>query len=169
MKKTCCTVLALAGILYGVGCGTPAPGLAEEYHGADSVFQAQGVAVLWAILKGVDEAHSTVVIRIESLSPGRPRFGTYSVSATHPFSGARQWVVSHAAFGTRNTVKSSRAAFGELPGRRILFYSGSAADRQPAMDIYYMSIPDTAPEFLDASQLETYLDGAVERLKAIPK
>jgi hypothetical protein len=37
------------------------------------------------------------------------------------------------------------------------------------MDIFYMSIPDTAPEFLDASQLETYLEGAVERLKAIPK
>ena len=31
--------------------------------------------------------------------------------------------------------------------------------------IYYMSIPDTAPEFLDAERLEDYLNGAVERVK----
>jgi hypothetical protein len=28
-----------------------------------------------------------------------------------------------------------------------------------------MSIPDTAPEFLDSEQLNNYLDGTVERLK----
>ena len=37
-------------------------------------------------------------------------------------------------------------------------------DSRPDMTVYYMSIPDTAPEFLDESGLLSYFKGAMARL-----
>ncbi len=39
-----------------------------------------------------------------------------------------------------------------------------ALDSRPDMTVYYMSIPDTAPEFLDESGLLSYFKGAMARL-----
>ena len=165
MKKLCLTLLVLTGFVLKGGLGTPDLGITAEYHGADSVFKGKEVAVLWAILKGSDDAHSTVVIRIESLSAGRPVYQTFSVSAVHPFSGNEKWLVRNETFGQKNLVRSSRAAFRDMPGRRILFFKTDAGNQKPDMVIYYMSIPDTAPEFLNPEQLDHYLDKTVERLK----
>jgi hypothetical protein len=165
MKKRCLTTfLMLAGLVLAGGFSAPDLALTAEYHGADSVFKAKDVGVIWAILKGADEAHSTVVIRIENLSAGKPVYQRFSVSAVHPFSGAEKRLVINEPFGEKNLVKSSRASFRDMPGRRIFLYK-TADDSQPDMVIYYMSIPDTAPEFLKPEQLDSYLDQTVERLK----
>jgi hypothetical protein len=165
MKKLGLTLLALTGFVW-IGClGTPDLGLTAEYHGADSVFKGEDVAVLWAILKGSDDAHSTVVIRIESLSAGKPAYQTFSVSAVHPFSSIEKLLIRNETFGEKNLVRSSRASFRDMPGRRILLFKTTEGNQKPDMVIYYMSIPDTAPEFLDPEQLDNYLDGTVERLK----
>lgn len=165
MKKQFLTMLVSAIlILSGVMC-RPGWSRAEEYHGADSVFKLKDVAVLWAILKGSDDAHSTVVIRIENLLPGKPGYRSYSVSAVHPFSKAEQWVVRNEPFRQKNLIQSSRSSFRDMPGRRILLYRTSDGQQNPDAVIYYMSIPDTAPEFLDDERLEDYLNGAVERVK----
>ena len=42
-----------------------------EYHGADSVFEKEGIVILWAILKGQDEASSWVYTKIVN-SEGNP-------------------------------------------------------------------------------------------------
>lgn len=52
-----------------------------------------------------------------------------------------------------------------MPGRRIYLYKNADGSQGPDMVIYYMSIPDTAPEFLEPEQLDAYLDQTVERLK----
>jgi len=165
MKKLCLTLLSLTGFVLIGGLGTPDSGITAEYHGADSVFKGKDVAVLWAILKGSDDEHSTVVIRIESLSAGEPAYRTFSVSAVHPFSGMEKWLIRNETFGEKNLVRSSRASFRDLPGRRILLFKTAEKNQKPDTIIYYMSIPDTAPELLDPKQLDNYLDGTVERLK----
>jgi hypothetical protein len=165
MKKLGLILLALTGFVWIGGLGTPDSGLTAEYHGADSVFKGEDVAILWAILKGSDDAHSTVVIRIESLSAGKPAYQTFSVSAVHPFSSIEKLLIKNETFGEKNFVRSSRASFQDMPGRRILLFKTTAGNQKPDMVIYYMSIPDTAPEFLDSEQLDDYLDGTVERLK----
>jgi hypothetical protein len=165
MKKLGLTLLALTGFVLMGNLGTPDLGITAEYHGADSVFKSKDVAVLWAILKGSDDAHSTVVIRIESLSAGKPVYQTFSVSAVHPFSSIEKWLIRNETFGEKNLVRSSRASFRDMPGRRILLFKTAEKNQKPDMVIYYMSIPDTAPEFLDSEQLNNYLDGTVERLK----
>lgn len=165
MKKLCLTLLVLTGFVLTGGLGTFDLGIAGEYHGADSVFKIKDVAVVWAILKGSDDAHSTVVIRIENLSAGKPAYQSFSVSAVHPFSSAEKWLFRNKAFGEKNLVRSSRASFRDMPGRRILLYKSAEGSQKPDMVIYYMSIPDTAPEFLEPEQLDNYLNETVERLK----
>jgi hypothetical protein len=165
MKKVFITLLVLTGFFLKGGLRTPDSGIAAEYHGADSIFKIEDVAVVWAILKGPDETHSTVVIRIESLSAGKPVYQTFSVSAVHPFSGDEKWLVRNEKFGEKKIVRASRASFRDIPGRRIHLFKTAEGSQKPDAVIYYMSIPDTAPEFLEAEGLDHYLDGAVERLK----
>ena len=165
MKKRGLTLLVLTGFVLIGGLSTPDLVLTAEYHGADSVFKVKDVGVIWAILKGSDDAHSTVVIRIENLSTGAPVFKSFSVSAVHPFSGVEKRLVINETFAEKNLVTSSRASFRDMPGRRIFLYKTADGSQRPDMVIYYMSIPDTAPEFLGLEQLDTYLDETAERLK----
>lgn len=165
MKKLFLTMLVTAFLVFTQMICRPGWSRAAEYHGADSVFKLKNVAVLWAILKGSDDARSTVVIRIENLGPGDPEYRAFSVSAVHPFSDAQEWVVRNEPFREINLVKSSRASFRDMPGRRILLYKKTAGQPVPDDVIYYMGLPDTAPEFLDAGSLDAYLNNAVNRVK----
>jgi hypothetical protein len=139
----------------------------KEYHGADSVFEGQGVAVLWAILKGPDEDHSWVYIRMINSGVHPPLFHSYSVQAVDPFSNEKEWVVNKMGWKKDNTVKASRSSFKDKSARRILFYRDTGEDPQekPAMTVFYMGIPDTTPELLTETQLEDYFRKAIERLK----
>ena len=76
-----------------------------------------------------------------------------------------KWLIRNETFSEKNLVRSSRASFRDLPGRRILLFKTAEKNQKPDMIIYYMSIPDTAPEFLDPKQLDNYLDETVERFK----
>jgi hypothetical protein len=165
MKKRGLTLLVLTGFVLIGGLSTPDLVLTAEYHGADSVFKVKDVGVIWAILKGSDDAHSTVVIRIENLSAGKSAYQTFSVSAVHPFSGVEKRLIINETFDEKNLVTSSRASFRDMPGRRIFLYKTADGSQRPDMVIYYMSIPDTAPEFLGLEQLDRYLDETAERLK----
>ena len=49
----------------------------KEIHGADSSFRAEGITILWAILKGPAEESSFVHIRILQADPGSFRFLVY--------------------------------------------------------------------------------------------
>jgi hypothetical protein len=156
--------LALAVlILLGIGGGVAA----EEVPGADAVFAGRGVAILWGIVRGSDEARTRVILRVERIDPSAP-WRLVSVEALDPFTREREWVRLAASLdaGAAVTVETSRESFVAKPSRRVLFYADAAAlqaDR-PGLVVSYVSIPDTVPEFASRAELEEHFRHARARL-----
>jgi hypothetical protein len=122
--------------------------------------------MIWAILKGFDEDHSWVYIRIIQSGSGPLPFRSYSVEAIDPFSNEKEQVVEKTGWEKESLTKATRSSFKDKPGRRILFYKGGPGTQEKAaMTVFYMSVPDTTPEFLTEKQLEEYFGKAIERLK----
>ncbi len=138
----------------------------HEYHGADSVFQAEGIAIFWAILKGSDDESSLVCIKIIATDDDADSFATFSVLAVDPFSKEEKWIVEEKEFHKENLLRLNRASFRDMMERRFFFYTTDEhdQDKKPALLVYYLSIPDTAPEFFKESDIEAYFDDAVTRL-----
>jgi hypothetical protein len=137
---------------------------ATEYHGADSVFEKEGIVIFWAILKGQDEASSWVYIKIVN-SGGNP-YQIYSVEAIDPFSKEKEWVVKGVKLEKENLIWSIQTFFRDKTARRILFYrSKETLEKEtPDMTVFYLSVPDTSPEFLLVREIEYYFNKALERL-----
>jgi hypothetical protein len=139
----------------------------REYHGADSIFEKEGIIILWGILKGSTEETSWVYIKIIHKEGDSGSFQIFSVEAVDPFSNQKEWVVKGEAFKKENMVKSIRASFREKTARRVLFYE-KAEDllkENPAMIVYYLGVPDTSPEFMTEREIENYFEKAFSRLK----
>ena len=104
----------------------------EKYHGADSIFETKDMIIIWAILKGPDEEHSWVYIRIFFPGAGPIPWQSYGVGFQMPRSltdlapgghfgllvmreradliGARFDVQSEGGHGTRLTVRLAMPA-----------------------------------------------------------
>ena len=136
----------------------------KEYHGADSIFEAGGVAIVWAILKGPDEDHSWVYIKMIDSGIHPSPFQSYSVQAVDPFSDEKEWVVKNAEWKGENEIKARRSFFRDQTARKILFYENKVGEK-PDLTVSYMGIPDTTPELLTEAQLDDYFRKAIERLK----
>ena len=136
-----------------------------EYQGADSVFEKDRIVILWAILKGQDEASSWVYTKIIK-SEGNP-FHFFSLEAIDPFSKGKEWVVKGQKLEKENVVKSIRTSFKDKTSRRILFYRNKEASEKetPDMTVFYMGVPDTAPEVLSEKEMDNYFQKALERVK----
>ena len=139
----------------------------KEIHGADSSFRAEGVTVLWGILKGASEETSFVHIRILHDAAVAPALGFFSVEAVDPFSKERAWVVRGEPLQGLQTVKSVRTEFRDKTERWLHFYKdrGALEKREPALTIFFHGVPDTAPELLTEAELEAYLVQALSRIK----
>ena len=136
-----------------------------EFHGADSVFEREGITILWAILKGPTEESSWVYIKI--VNSGKSPFQIFSVEAVDPFSKEKEWVVKGKKLEKENLVRSDRTSFRDKTARRILFYRSAEAfeKENPDMAVYYLGVPDTSPEVLLEKEMEDYFEKAIERLK----
>jgi hypothetical protein len=136
------------------------------YHGADAIFQAEGLAIFWAILKGDDDEHSLVYINIVTTGKTASPFHKFSLQAMDPFSKEKKWVFTDKALKKNNLIKLNRASFRNMMERRFFFFKKDepTLDSRPDMTVYYMSIPDTAPEFLNESDLLSYFKEAMARL-----
>jgi hypothetical protein len=154
-------LMLLAFNAYCVSLAYPA----TEYHGADSVFEKEGIVILWAILKGQDEASSWVYIKIVN-SGGTP-YQIFSVEAIDPFSKEKEWVVKGKKLEKDNVVKSVRTSFRDKTSRRILFYRNTEAleKENPGMAVFYLGVPDTSPEVLSEKEMESYFEKVLERAK----
>jgi hypothetical protein len=163
MKQFFSTLFLIGMILAGWEI-SPALGQ-REFHGADSVFEKDGITILWAILKGPTEESSWVHIKI--INSGKNPFQIFSVEAVDPFSKEKEWVVKGKKLEKENLIRSNRASFREKTGRRILFYRSTEAfeKENPDMIVYYLGVPDTSPEFLSEKGIEDYFQKAQERLK----
>ena len=137
----------------------------NEFHGADSVFEREGITILWAILKGPTEESSWVYIKI--VNSGKSPFQIFSVEAVDPFTKEKEWVVKGKKFEKENLVRSDRTSFRDKTARKILFYRSTEAFEKetPDMAVYYLGIPDTSPEVLSEKEMEDYFVKALERLK----
>jgi hypothetical protein len=125
-------------------------------HGADSVFAAPGVSIVWGVLRGPTEPETLVVMRINNPAA---RYGYLRVEGVDPFTGRREAVGAGMPLGARADVTSPRSTFADLPRRDIHLYA-SEADwhaRKPALTVYYLGVPDTTPEFGSRADLDAYL------------
>ena len=144
------------------------PALAgQEFHGADSSFRAQGITILWAILKGGSEASTVVHIRILRDAGTAPPLEFFGVEAVDPFSQERAWVIKGEPLRAIQTVRSARADFQDKTERWFHFYTDreTLEKGQPTLTIFYHGIPDTAPELLTDAALEAYLAQALLRVQ----
>lgn len=160
------------GLAVGVlAAGLLAPALVagqpEELPGADAVFAGRGVAILWGVVRGPDEARTQVVLRIERIDRDAPwRFA--SVEALDPFTGERELVRLALTLepGAARLVEMSREGFVAKPSRRVLFFPDARAvqDGRPGLVVSYVSIPDTVPEFASPGELAEHFRRVRDRL-----
>lgn len=165
MGKVAGTVAGLVLIILLIA-GRPAFA-ATEIHGADSSFRAQGITILWAILKGASEETSFVNIRILHDQAAAPGLAFYRVEAVDPFSKERAWVMKGEPLGAIQTLKIVRTEFRDKTERWLHFYADreSLEQGRPALTIFYHGVPDTAPELLTETELDAYLLHALSRIK----
>jgi len=165
MGKTAVKLVTLL-FLFALTAGRPV-WAATEIHGADSSFRAQGITVLWGILKGASEETSFVHIRILHDRAAAPGLTFYRVEAVDPFSKERGWVMKGEPLGAIQTLKIVRTDFRDKTERWLHFYPDreSLEKGRPALTIFYHGVPDTAPELLTETELEAYLASAPARIK----
>ena len=123
MKNVVFLIVTLVFLIEGVLGGQIVYAEKEEYHGADSVFQAEGIAIFWAILKGSDEESSLVYINIITTDDTVEKFAKLSVLALDPFSKEEKWVLEGKEFQKKNLLKVNRASFRDMMERRFFFYT----------------------------------------------
>lgn len=143
----------------------------NKYHGADSVFKANGISIFWAIFKGSEESNSWVHIKIINQEDNLKQFHTFSLIATDPFSDSEEWIIKGEKLKKENIIKLNRESFKEMMGRTFFFYQSEKIEDYrneiPDMIVYYLSVPDTAPEFLTLEKLEAYFKEAEKRLEKV--
>ena len=70
-----------------------------------------------------------------------------------------------------NIIKLNRESFKEMMGRTFFFYQSEKIEDYrneiPDMIVYYLSVPDTAPEFLTLEKLEAYFKEAEKWLEKV--
>ena len=164
--KGFCMILAGATLLFCLLAWRPAFA-ATELHGADSSFRAQGITILWAILKGPTEETSHVYIQILHDKDAAPALTFFGVEAVDPFSKERAWVIKGEPLGAIRTLKIVRTDFRNKTERWFHFYTDREAleKGQQALTIFYHGVPDTAPELLTEAELEAYLSQALARIR----
>ena len=156
--------------------GSPLPlGAGPEIHGERDVFSNRDVVIVWAVLNAPVEEDTQVVIRVE-LGDGPYRY--VRLYGIDPFSGDRRLMgplgrvpdpkhVPGLLPRPTETLRTPRNTFAGHPRREIRLYRTFReweAD-VPALTIYYLGVPDTAPEFVSEIALAEYLANAVSRAR----
>jgi hypothetical protein len=135
----------------------PLPAHALEVHGETDVFSGHGVALAWAVSRGPDEARTFIVVRVVT----EPSIRAISVKGLDPFTKAEKTLVDARPTNGRLDIRIPRASFADFPSTRWMFHAGAY---EAGLVVFYLGVPDTAPEFADQARLEAYL---VERVKAV--
>ena len=147
--------LAACLIAIGLFGAVGRPIAAETLHGADAVFRAAGLTIVWAVARHRDETKTAVVIRIVDAAK---RFVALEVEGVDPFTKRRAVRVAKRALDGTADVTIARAGFADLPQSEFHFYA--AASAAPVLTIYYLGVPDTTPEFAEDATLQGYLTQA---------
>jgi len=132
-----------------------ASGQTRELHGASDAFAGDGVSIAWAVLRGADEELTQVRLRVLA-DPAR--YAHFAVFGIDPFSKEQARLAAPRAAPA--TVGIPRARFAQLPRTEVRFFSSQrdAATGKPALVVFYLSVPDTTPEFDSEAKLNRHLE-----------
>jgi hypothetical protein len=141
---------------------------ADEVRGTDAVVVERGLALLWGVVLGPDEARTRAVLRIQRLDPAAAPWRLVSVEAVDPLSGRAEWVALALDLEATGavTVDMAREGFLPRPTRRVLFFRHAAAlqARHPELIVSYPGLPDRAPELATRADLEQRFQTILDRL-----
>jgi len=170
MKRVCASrVAATCFLCLGLAISDGMPSVAAEsqqqVHGSADVYSAPGVALAWGVLRGADEATTTVVVRIVADGNALPWVG---VIGSDPFSERKQMLLAATPIDGGVDARASRQQFGDFPRTEIRFYASArtAAEDRPQLTVFFLGVPDTTPEFTTAAALDRYLAGRIELARA---
>lgn len=140
-------------LLASIRGATAAP---VEAHGSADAYAAPGVALAWAVLRGATEAATLVTIRIAAVPAVHPYV---AVAGVDPFTQQRKEVLPTTRVTGSIDVRVARSHFADFPRTEFRFYASAeaAATDTPALVVFYLGVPDTAPEFTMTPALEAYL------------
>jgi hypothetical protein len=138
----------------------------REAHGMADTFAAPGVALAWGVLRapqGSDDA--TVVVRVVT---DRNVYPYVAAAGIDPFTNAREPRLAAAPVGNGVDLRVPRARFADFPRTEFLLYDSAqaVAAQAPKLVVFYVGVPDTAPEFATAAALDAHLAERIARLAA---
>ena len=139
------------------------PAWPEEVHGKTDVFSAPGITLAWAVERGADEKTTFVVIRVAA-DPAR--FRAVSVTGRDPFTKEAKELQARTPLSARTDLRLARGGFADFPRTELRFFDASG--EKPKLEVFYLGVPDTTPEFNDRAKMEAYLAERVGKLDPGP-
>lgn len=129
-------------------------------HGSLDVYVKDGIVLAWAVVRdqgSTDPETDRVILRMVFSSGSA---GAVSVQGVDPFTGERMTIFSGTLTGPMVDVATPRGRFALHPKTEIFFYGSEEAFRagKPSRQVYFLGLPDTAPEFLDHEKALAYLE-----------
>ena len=122
------------------------------------------MTLAWGVLRGATEADTRIVIRIAT---DRNAFAAVAVIGSDPFTKAERPILPVTPTATGVDVRVPRAHFADFPRTELRLFGSAnpAPDEAPKLVVFYLGVPDTAPEFPSAAALETYLAARIARAR----
>jgi hypothetical protein len=137
----------------------------REVHGSGDAYGEPGVALAWAVSRGADDATTFVVVRVIADPQVYPWLG---VAGSNPFSKHQLQILREMQTPGTIDLRLPRTQFADFPRTEWRFYNAAAGppEAAPALVVFYLGVPDTAPEFTSEAKLDAYLADRLERVRS---
>jgi hypothetical protein len=139
----------------------------REVHGSADAFALPGMALAWSVLRGATDDAALVVIRLVT-DPAL--FSDVAVTGSDPFTARQQSLLALTPAAGGVELRVPRAHFAAFPRTELKFHApGSTLPSQaPSLLVFYLGVPDTTPEFVDAAKLDAYLRARIAQVRGNP-
>ena len=94
----------------------------NRHYGADYIYEKEGVAVFWAVLKGPEFKLNTVYINLVHLDTDKTDLRKYSVIESNVFSGEENILVKNKKIKNENILKKSYGDFLTMSETEFSFF-----------------------------------------------
>ncbi len=136
----------------------------RELHGSADAFAVPGVALAWGVQRGATEEATLVVVRVVT---DPDVYADIAVTGIDPFTQRRQQRLATTPSAGGVELRTPRAHFAEFPRTEFLFYAPGPMpkSRTASLLVFYVGVPDSTPEFVDAAKLDAYLSARIAQLR----
>jgi len=158
-------MLGWAAFALGVAAHAARSETPQEVHGSADAYAGDGVALVWAVLRGPDETATAVVLRVAA---DPKRYPLMAVVGRNPFTQQAKQLLDAKAPAAGVDLRVARSQFSDFPRTELRFYDSPAAAQAdaPRLVIYFLGVPDTTPEFASEARLNAYASDRITRLQA---